>query len=47
MAGKGDTPRPINKKKYNENFEGIQWVSRKNVEAKQVKKAKGKTVYTY
>jgi hypothetical protein len=25
MAGKGDKPRPVNKKTYNENFDQINW----------------------
>jgi hypothetical protein len=25
MAGKGDKPRPVNKKTYNENFDQIIW----------------------
>lgn len=35
-AGKGDTPRPVNKKVYDKNFESIKWPS-KNKKEKEVK----------
>jgi hypothetical protein len=38
MAGKGDKPRPVNKKTYNENFDQINWnrndKSKNNIEIK-------------
>jgi hypothetical protein len=30
QAGKGDKPRPVDKKKYNENFDQIDWSAHKN-----------------
>ena len=30
MAGKGDKPRPLNKKQYNENFDQIKWNRNEN-----------------
>ena len=45
QAGKGDKPRPVNKKVYNDNFDEIQ--GRGKLVGKQVKTVKGKTVYKY
>lgn len=44
QAGKGDKPRPVDKKQYNNNFDQISWSSKSSAEAK---KAKNKTVYRY
>jgi hypothetical protein len=44
QAGKGDKPRPVNKKAYNENFDGIAWSKEIKKPSKQIK---GKTVYSY
>lgn len=39
MAGKGDKPRPVNKKTYNENFDQIKWnrnhISRETIKVNQ------------
>jgi hypothetical protein len=45
-AGKGDKPRPLDKKTYDQNFDQIQW---ENKESKtiDVKTKKGKTTYRY
>lgn len=45
QAGKGDKPRPVNKKKFNDNFDEIVWSS--STAPKEVKKSKGKTTYKY
>lgn len=44
MAGKGDKPRPVNKSKYNENFDKIKWA---NTSRKPTKNVKGKLVFVY
>jgi hypothetical protein len=36
QAGKGDKPRPVDKKKYDENFKNIDWSAHKK--KKDVKK---------
>ncbi len=43
MAGKGDTPRKVNKKQYNENFDRIK--PSKNIEG--FVRVKGKLVKKY
>lgn len=45
QAGKGDKPRPVNKKKYNTNFDAIKWKS--ETSDKPCKQIKGKQVYSY
>jgi len=45
-AGKGDKPRPIDKKIFDTNFDKIDW-KKKNTETTEKKTVKGKTVYTY
>lgn len=47
QAGKGDKPRPVNKKQFNDNFDKIAFNDKKESSAKQVKSKKGKTTYTY
>jgi hypothetical protein len=47
MAGKGDKPRPVNKTRYNENYEQITWSVNKEEAPKEVKKVKNKTKYVY
>lgn len=47
MAGKGDKPRPINKKTYDFNFEKINWNSNLKNKPINVKKIKGKITYKY
>lgn len=44
QAGKGDKPRPVNKKQFDDNFDRIQWSNKKNVQAKE---RKGKVTYKY
>lgn len=44
QAGKGDKPRPINKKQFDENFDDIEW---KKGSTKQETKKRGKTTYKY
>jgi hypothetical protein len=43
-AGKGDKFRPVKKKKYNENFEKIDW---KKDNKKEPKKINSKLRYSY
>lgn len=45
-AGKGDKPRPVDKKTFDENYDTIQWVNEKKVGI-LVKNKKGKTTYKY
>jgi hypothetical protein len=44
-AGKGDDPRPVNKKKFNKNFDEISW--KKVIEKKELKNKNGKVSYLY
>lgn len=44
-AGKGDNPRPVNKKKFNKNFDDILW--KKVTDKKEVKNKNGKVSYLY
>ena len=37
QAGKGDKPRPVNKKQFNSNFDKISFEHKKETTAKQVK----------
>ena len=46
MAGKGDTPRPVKTKQYNENYEAINW-GKKIIKPKEVKQLKNKIRITY
>lgn len=43
-AGKGDKPRPVNKKIFNENFDQISW---KTDQKEPLKIKKGKKTFTY
>lgn len=45
QAGKGDKPRPVDKKAYNAAFDKIVWT--KGTKAKEVVTKKGKTTYKY
>lgn len=45
QAGKGSKPRPVNKEKYNENFDQIN--GRGKITGKVIKTSKGKTTYSY
>ena len=44
QAGKGDKPRPVDKKTFDQNFEQIVW---KPISIKPAKTVKGKTSYKY
>lgn len=46
QAGKGDKPRPVDKKQFDSNFDQISWNELKKSSA-EVKKVKNKTKYTY
>ena len=43
-AGKGDKPRPVVKRNYDENFDKIRWVQ---TSLKEQKTKKNKTTYIY
>lgn len=45
QAGKGDKPRPVNKKTFDKNFENIKWNSVQKNKTSSFKK--GKTTYNY
>jgi hypothetical protein len=46
-AGKGDKPRPINKKEFDTNFDKIKWNKKeKPIPVNGISK-KGKTIYVY
>jgi hypothetical protein len=38
MAGKGDKPRPVNKLKYNENYDLINWKNKKKTYKNTIEK---------
>jgi hypothetical protein len=44
MSGKGDKPRPVNKTRYNENYDKIKWSKNSR---KPFKNTKGKLVFVY
>ena len=46
MAGKGDKPRPVKKKVYDTNFDGIVW-SPANAEIRNYSVKKSKKIYKY
>ena len=46
QAGKGDKPRPVNKERFDENFEQIKWNNVKS-STKEVSNKKGKLTYRY
>lgn len=45
-AGKGDKPRPVDKKTFDKNFDQIQWENRES-KAIEIKNKKRKTTYRY
>jgi len=45
-AGKGDKPRPVKKKVFDNNFDQVDW-SPKNIELKNFIVKKGKKIYKY
>lgn len=45
QAGKGDKPRPVDKKSFNNNFDQIDWKQRKT--SKEAVKKKNKISYKY
>ena len=45
-AGKGDKPRPVDKKIYDKNFDNINW-EKKETSDVSVKTFKGKKIYKY
>ena len=55
QAGKGDKPRPINKSKFDNNYEQISWnaetkngsIKGNNSLDREFKRVKGKLVYKY
>lgn len=44
QAGKGDKPRPVDKKQFDKNFDNIEWTK---TCTKQGTLKKGKTIYKY
>lgn len=47
MAGKGDKPRPVDKKIYNKNYEQISWSKSSTEQPKLSAKIKNKTRFVY
>jgi len=47
MAGKGDRPRPVKKKLFDNNFDNINWSTKQGLEIRNYKIKKGKRVYKY
>lgn len=47
MAGKGDKPRPVVKKKFDTNFDEINWATKQGLEIRNYKVKKGKKIYKY
>ena len=46
QAGKGDKPRPVDKKQYDTNYDRIKWGTVTSCLSQQTKK-KGKSTYKY
>jgi hypothetical protein len=46
QAGKGDKPRPVDKKEYDKNFDNIKWTTKSQLAVQETTK-KGKTSYKY
>lgn len=46
-AGKGDNPRPVDKKVYNQNFDQIDWKKESSSPKKSFSSKKGKTTIKY
>jgi hypothetical protein len=46
-AGKGDKPRPVDKKVYDKNFDSIKWENFEKEECKKILKKGNKTKYSY
>jgi hypothetical protein len=46
-AGKGDKPRPVDKKIYDKNFDNIKWDNGKNSKDCKIVKKNNKTKYSY
>jgi|APGre2960657404_1045060.scaffolds.fasta_scaffold12787_4 hypothetical protein len=46
-AGKGDKPRPIDKKVYDSNFDNINWNKLEYREDREIKTKKGKLIIVY
>jgi hypothetical protein len=44
QAGKGDKPRPVDKKEFDSNFDKIEWTK---TSPKEQSTKKGKTIYKY
>ena len=44
QAGKGDKPRPVDKKEFDSNFDKIEW---RGSQLKEGATKKGKTIYKY
>lgn len=47
MAGKGSKPRPVIKKKFDSNFDEIDWTAKQDQEVRNFKTKKGKKIYKY
>jgi hypothetical protein len=48
MAGKGDKPRPVKRKVFDNNFDQINWTSNQpNTEIRNYTVKKGKKIYKY
>jgi len=46
-AGKGDKPRPVKKKVFDQNFDQVNWVSKQGLEIRNHIVKKGKKIYRY
>lgn len=46
-AGKGDRYRPVKKKKFDANFDIVNWVSKEGREIRNYIVKKGKRIYKY
>ena len=47
QAGKGSKPRPVDKKKFNENFDSIIKQNKPTIYVKEIVKKLNKTTYKY
>jgi hypothetical protein len=47
QAGKGDKPRPVNKKRFDTNYDSIKWTNNSTSSSTAAKHKKNKITYKY
>jgi len=46
-AGKGDKPRPVKKKIFDQNFDQVNWTKKQDLEIRNYTVKKGKKIFRY